>query len=56
MGELAEDYPWGRVFFDPLGGLTLPVDFSCVFQIWHDAFLNGPQDAGNNRLPPQHVE
>ncbi|AUX71981.1 hypothetical protein SM114_03825 [Erwinia pyrifoliae] len=56
VGELAEDYPWVRVFFDPLGGLTVPVDFSYVLQRWHDAFPNGPQDAGNNRLPPQHVE
>jgi len=56
VGELAEDYPWMEEFLDPLQGLTVPIDFSHVEQRWNKAFPNGPQDAKNNKLPPQHVE
>ncbi|CAK0756425.1 conserved hypothetical protein [Gammaproteobacteria bacterium] len=56
VDEMAEDYPWVRTFMTPLGGLTVPCDYSFILQRWEQEFPAGPDSTHLKRLPPQHTE
>ncbi len=56
VNEMAEDYPWVRVFLEVLRGLNVPCEYTQVLDRWQDTFPNGPSGAGTERLPPQHVD
>ncbi len=56
VNEIAEDYPWVRTFMSPLGGLTVPCDYSAILERWQQQFPSGPAAAPIERLPPQHAD
>lgn len=60
VNEMAEDFPWVRVFLENLRGLNVPCEYDLVLDRWHQTYPNGPSsahtDAHTERLPPQHVE
>ena len=55
IAEMAEDYPWVKVIFIPLGGVTVPCELSVIEERWNLYFNDGPVAVANNRLPPQHI-
>jgi hypothetical protein len=52
----AEDYPWVRLFLEPLGGLNVPCEFEVIQERWRDKFPEGPESVSTDRLPAQHAE
>ena len=57
VSELAEDYPWVRSLLKPLDGLTVPIAFDVILEVWNNEFPSGPQGAlSAERLPPEHIE
>jgi hypothetical protein len=56
VNEMAEDYPWVRIFMTPLSGLTVPIDFMTILERWVESFPSGPNEASIDHLPPQHAE
>jgi hypothetical protein len=56
VNEMAEDFPWVRIFLERLQGLNVPCEYDLVLERWHQAYPDGPAGAQTERLPPQHVE
>ncbi|QEP44751.1 hypothetical protein D5085_17380 [Ectothiorhodospiraceae bacterium BW-2] len=56
IAEIAEDYPWVRILFKPLEGLTVPCDFSLIEERWKQQLPGDLSTLTQNRLPPQHLE
>lgn len=54
--ELAEDHPWVRVMLKPLAGITVPVDFASIENLWKSNFPEGIEGHFAQRLPPQRVK
>lgn len=56
VNEMAEDFPWVRVFLDKLRSLNVPCDFAALCDRWEGAFPGGPASERSGRLPAQDVE
>lgn len=56
VAEVAEDYPWVRLFLQKLHGLNVPCEFERILKKWDEVFPQGPAAASQQRLPPQHLE
>lgn len=56
VNEMAEDFPWVRVFLEKLRELNVPCEYDLVLDRWHQAYPDGPASAQTERLPPQHVD
>lgn len=56
VAEVAEDYPWVRLFLQKLHGFNVPCEFERILKKWDEVFPQGPAAASQQRLPPQHLE
>ncbi len=56
IGEIAEDYPWVKILFKPLEGLTVPCEFSFIEERWNQQFSGDLSILTQDRLPPRHLE
>lgn len=56
IAEIAEDYPWVRILFKPLEGLTVPCEFSLIEERWKQQLSGDLSTLTQDRLPPQHLE
>lgn len=56
VAEMAEDYPWVRVFMETLEGLNVPCDYAAIAEKWAESYPEGPNSAFISRLPPQHAK
>lgn len=56
IAEIAEDYPWVKILFKPLEGLTVPCEFSLIEERWSQQLSGGLSALAKDRLPPQHAE
>lgn len=56
VNEMAEDYPWVRIFLEKLQGLNVPCEFALILERWQQFFPNGPSGASSSSLPAQHID
>lgn len=56
IAEIAEDYPWVKVLFEPLEGLTVPCDYSLIEERWKQQFSGDLSTLAQDKLPPQHLK
>jgi hypothetical protein len=56
VNEMAEDYPWVRIFMSPLRGLTVPCEYDSIRERWQYEYRDGPSVVSTDRLPPQNIE
>lgn len=56
VNEIFEDYYWVQNIMSPLAGLSVPVEYDQIYEVWKSNYPDGPTSSlMSDGLPPQHI-